>query len=244
MHSRKLGKSSLFYRTILRSASNITAEDALEIVKDENLLIPLVLMQVPLFYELLGKSYNLLPEIAGFLLEEDLKVYTWLLNGNSNPPRIENFIQRGIQRLKVHQKNHVVLRTLAEKEAPQRHAFFDLGALFGLTMVSASLLGYRISSGCELDNKMFKRARRIKNLARENNGIELQYYEEDFNALDLEQGLYTLIVVNNVLEHTPDLEKTIMQMGRIMADDGVISILAIRRTCGPSLPSLTIDCPF
>ncbi len=176
------------------------------------------------FFEALGKCFSMPGAVARVLLVQDWKVFRWLLNGNGNPSRVEDFATRAGSRLHVHRKNHKVLASVTKDLEVPKRAYFDVGCLFGLTLVSAVRLGFPVVHGCELDEKVFKRARSVVPLAATRPGLDVQYFEEDFLTLPLEAQRYTFVTVNNVLEHTPDLGDTIAKLAEILAPDGLCYI--------------------
>ena len=172
------------------------------------------------FHEALGKRFAMPGPVALVLLDQERRVFRWLLNGDCSSSRVEDFVTRAGNRLQVHLNNHKVLASLAEKESIPKRAYFDIGCLFGLSLVSAVRLGFTVVHGCELDEKVFKRARAIAGWAATRDGLDVRYFEQDFLALPLETQRYTFVTASNVLEHTPDVDKTIAKVAEILAPDG------------------------
>jgi SAM-dependent methyltransferase len=54
--------------------------------------------------------------------------------------------------------------------------------------------------------------------------VDYKYFTGDFNTLPLAKNFYSFVTLNNVLEHTPDIEKTISKMASILAPGGICYI--------------------
>lgn len=229
--SYKAAAHKLFYRAIFNSGEPLSDKDYEEIEKNEELFITLVLLRNDNFRKYMCKKYHFDEEIIDYLFEMDFNTFQSLLKRDpATIYRFESLSTRVLSRFRVHKRNFDTIKQISEFYNVPRHAFFDVGCLFGFSMISAAVLGYKFAYGCDNNRNLYARARDFMKLIEgsKHTNIKkcnLKYFESDFLNLDLEKGFYNLVFVSNVLEHTSDLEATIRQISHMLAEDGICYIL-------------------
>lgn len=216
--------SSLYDFNLVKKMRHLNNDELDQIEKDEELITAYVYHHCEALYQALSRKYFLPVKIVEFLMEEDLRIFTWLISSDEPSARIETFSERALKRLEVHKKNRNVLHSLISDQKVNRKAYFDVGCLFGLSMIAAAELGFDQVHGCEVDEKVYKRARKIAAITQSSLDIDYCFHEGNLLDIHLHKNQYTLVTVNNVLEHTPDLEQTIKVIADIMAKDGLCYI--------------------
>ncbi len=238
-----------FLDRVFESQDPFSEGDLAAIEADDRLLIALVRTRDPRLAAALAGKYRLLPSIVLYLLEMDYSVFERLLRGKTVSSRAETYAERSITRLATHLKNDHVLKGMAHDFGVPLRAFFDVGCLFGLSFIPAADLGFGLVDGCEIDSNIYVHSREImRRLQHERPDIQFHYFESDFCALPLNPNTYTLIVLNNVLEHTPDLRETFAKIAEILAEDGLCyifqgngaSLQLLRTEPHYRLPALTV----
>lgn len=172
----------------------------------------------------LAGKYGVPPQLLWYLIEMDLKHFGHVIRAGGSGYRVESFAQRVKSRLEVFQRNGHAIKQLLDYKPVPRDRFFDVGCLFGASLVSAADLGFKCVHGCELDPGVLERGHAFTKIARQEISAEYAYFAEDICTLDLRPQSYNLVTVVNVLEHTPDLEATIARLAEITAPDGLIYI--------------------
>lgn len=167
----------------------------------------------------LSTRYSIDLTILEYMINADLTVYKGIFS-SKHGQRVETINTKIFNRLTVQKRNHDIIEKLCNDYSLRRISYFDIGCLFGYSMISACRLGFETAEGCELDSRLFLRAEKLMeathNTESENivNG-SIKYYCEDFLKLDLKQK-YELVTVIDVLEHTPNLENTIKGISEIL----------------------------
>lgn len=211
------------YKYLFPNGDLTTAElEAAE--REDTLLVPLVMNRSEQLIGHLSEKYGVPPRLLWYLLEMDLKHFRKVICAGGGGYRVENYARRVQARLEVFQRNAHAIKQLLAFKPVKRDRFFDVGCLFGASMVSAAELGFACVHGCELDPGVLERGRAFTEIAKREISADYAYYAEDIRTLDLEPNSYNLVTVVNVLEHTPKLDETIARLAEITAPDGLIYI--------------------
>lgn len=88
----------------------------------------------------------------------------------------------------------------------------DAGVLIAFAERGAS------ASGLELDEKSLRRAR----LRAEEHGVSVQLSKGVAEALPYPDGSFDLVILDNVLEHVTDRSRTLAEIRRVLAPDGLL----------------------
>ncbi|PAB59155.1 class I SAM-dependent methyltransferase [Anaeromicrobium sediminis] len=218
----------LFYRAIFKTGNPLNDVDLNKIQQDEELFIILLLLKDPDILIYLSQTYSIEEELLNYIIDMDIKTYKDILLQN-RAPRFEKLSERIINRLKVFKRNHDDINYLCDANKIKKDAFFDIGCLFGFSMISAKAIGFKESHGCEMDELVYQRADRIMEISKKTQNGNLKnnitkYYKCDFLDLNLSNNHYNLITAIDVLEHTPNLEKTICKIRNILNTNGLCYI--------------------
>ncbi len=222
--SNKLRKQNPMYKYLFPNGDLTTAELAAA-EKEDSLLVPLVMNKSEQLINHLSKQHGINPRIVWHLM--DLTMQTFSKNVRkemSHVLRVETYAKVIRAQLEVFRRNAHALKQLLSYKSVQRDRFFDVGCLYGGSLLSAADVGFSCVHGCELNNGVLERGRAFIELAKQEVTAEYKYFAGDVCELDLLPSSYNLVTVVNVLEHTPNLDRTIARLAEITAPDGLIYI--------------------
>ncbi len=215
-----LMRKQLYYQAFLELESLSSLHYAL-INKDDQLYIPLVLMKHQGLMKHLSAKYSLPISIVEYLLNVEISNLKINLNFAPETKRAVTFSEFAHNRFFEHKRHVDLIKKLSEEFHINHHAFFDIGCKYGTSMISALEQGYKVAHGCDFDKRVINDTKNIMKLAKPSLKGELSFYDSDFLKLNLQERYYDLILLINILEHTPNLELTIKHLSQILSKNGI-----------------------
>lgn len=214
-------REEFIYRALLGTGAPLTRWEYEQIERNDKLYIPLYERGHTGLLEHLETKYRLPAPIVRYLLGVELSNFRKNLTHAPASKRANRFWQFAHLCLFEHQRHHELMERLHARYPIERRAFFDIGCKYGTSAISALAMGYQVAHCCDLEHRIFENAREIMRLGRELFDGDLRFDGNDFLQLDLAGSFYNLVLMINILEHTPDHEATIRGLAHILAPGGV-----------------------
>ncbi|OPZ17572.1 MAG: Methyltransferase domain protein [candidate division BRC1 bacterium ADurb.BinA364] len=242
-----LTRDPLYAKALAAHGEALSPADLDAIANDEALFLALSVLETPSFLEALGAKHSIPTEFARAILRFDLELMRRSLAGRPDGMHFSLFSKYAANHMISCGVNHRVIGALAKELRGKRGVFFDVGCAFGFSMLSALSHGFAVAHGCDLNKNIHAFGESLAEFA-DALGGEYRHFLGDFVELDLPHGACDLIMVNNVLEHTPDLPATIRAIAERLAPDGVCyifqnsypSIFYVRHEPHCGLPGLMV----
>lgn len=216
-------RSRLAHKVSLNQ-KEMTAWDWESVQRDDSLLTPAILSGSKAFAEHLSTKYCLHPTLVDYLLRVELKDHDWNMKFAPPGKSFRTLAERVRIRMFEHRRHHLLIQRLIERYDLETNAFFDIGCKYGTSMTSAVELGFREAHGCDLEPKIFDDAFEIARVTRDIYDCNVKFIDSDFLKMDLPTDHYELVILINVLEHTPRLDQTIEGVANLLTSGGVAYI--------------------
>ncbi|MGD2090161.1 MAG: class I SAM-dependent methyltransferase [Candidatus Aminicenantes bacterium] len=178
----------------------------------------------PGFLERLEQRFRMPLGVLEILFDHEQRNWVASIKNRTAPGQVLSLREQLLLRLETYKRNREALQRLISLfEIPTR-ALFDVGCQFGFLMLAAAQEGFVKIAGTEINKGLAGFVTELGKYIEKNYKINYAYYFGDFARLEFEPQGFNLVTCVDVLEHTPDLPKTIENMQKICSPQGIIYI--------------------
>jgi len=156
----------------------------------------------------------------------DFEKQSWVnsIKNRTEPGTVASLREKLLLRLETYKRNREALQRLMQKFNIPNRSLFDVGCQFGFLLLAAVQEGFQKVAGAEINRGLAPFVAQLNDYINQNHRVDYSYHTGDFNLLDLEENAFNLVTCIDVLEHTPDLSRTLEKMQKICTADGKIYI--------------------
>lgn len=211
----------IIYRILTADGVDLSKTDYEEAEKNDQYYIILILLNHKGFINHLSSKYDIPEFLLKYLLNMQFGFFKRNMQKPSNTIKANLFSDLIHTRLFEIKRQHDLIKRLCSEFNIEKRNLFDVGSQFCTSLLIALNLGFKVAHGCDFEKRITKYALEIIELGEKELKGELKFYATDFLELDLKENFYQLVLLINVLEHTSDIEKTILLIKKILADTGI-----------------------
>lgn len=216
-------ESNLFNK-LLFGLAPLFDDDMEQVLKSDDYFAAGVYAKDPLFLEFLEQRYRMPVGVVKILCDYEQRNWVSSIKNRTAPGHILSLRDQILLRLETYKRNReALLQLISLFDIPTR-ALFDVGFQFGFLLLAAVQEGFGKIAGAEINKGLTGFVNELKRYIETNYNIDGTYCFGDFAKLEFEPRGFNLVTCVDVLEHTPDLPKTMENMQKICSPGGMIYI--------------------
>jgi len=209
---------------LLFGLAPLNDEDMDRILKSDDYFATGVHARHHRFLELLEQRYRMPMEVMERLIDSEQRNWSSSIKNRTSMGQVRSLRDLILLRLETYKRNREALRRLISLFNIPTRALFDVGFQFGFLLLAAVQEGFGKIAGAEINKGVAGFVNDLKKYIEENYNIDYATYFGDFSNLDINAHGFNLVTCVDVLEHTPDLTKTMGNMQKICSPGGMIYI--------------------
>lgn len=212
------------FNKLLFGLAPLTDEDMDQVLKSDDYFATGLYAQHPHFLELLEKHYRMPVGVVKILCDYEQRNWVASIKHRTAPGQVLSIRGQLLLRLETYKRNREALQQLISLFDIPTRALFDVGCQFGFLLLAAAQEGFGKIAGAEINQGLAGFVSELKKYIEEHYNTDYAYYFGDFTRLEFEPRGFNLVTCVDVLEHTPDLPKTMENMQKICSPGGMIYI--------------------
>jgi len=216
-------ESNLFNK-LLFGLAPLTNEDMDRVLKSDDYFAAGVYAQGTRFLELLEQRYRMPVGVVEILCDYEQRNWVSSIKNRTAPGNVQSLRDQLLLRLETYKRNREALQQLISLFKIPTRSLFDVGSQFGFLLLAAAQEGFGKIAGAEINRGLAGFVDELKRYIEANYKIDYNYSFGDFANLEFEPRGFNLVTCVDVLEHTPDLPKTMENMQKICSPGGMIYI--------------------